>query len=398
MASTSNTVIAGDIPPAYTIDLSLAPQLRYVKLATDFKDHIIELTKLFEEVIASFGLGKSFKTILFLSRLCLRRVYSNEQTRELKGISTATGVDIHLLVTLNVLLDVLMGCTSGGIAVGRGLDQRMLHFRTLDWGMDELRKVVVQLEFVEQAGGPIVARSITYVGFVGILTGVRQGLSISLNFRPTHNVSSTFSNFQYYSHNLLVLLGFRPSISSLLRDMILPTSTKHPVSLDTIRSTFPQIPTSAAYICLCDGQESLVVEKDRVTASTRSSKSFVAATNHDLEDPQTAPDFEPAHHGPVLPEEFVLDSRKRLSCIGRKWDVWNKTFLESHPGASEADVCVTQKALVQWICEYPTCNEYTHYAAIMDPTAGTVAWVQRWQEPIPAEQDPCLSIATGSES
>jgi hypothetical protein len=40
--------------------------------------------------------------------------------------------------------------------------------------------VVVQLEFVERAGGPVVARSVTYVGFVGILTGVRYGYGLAV--------------------------------------------------------------------------------------------------------------------------------------------------------------------------------------------------------------------------
>ena len=60
----------------------------------------------------------------------------------------------------------------------------MLHFRTLDWGMDPLRRVICQLDFTTKPHGPIFASTITYVGFVGVLTGVRQGLSVSLNFRP----------------------------------------------------------------------------------------------------------------------------------------------------------------------------------------------------------------------
>jgi hypothetical protein len=39
--------------------------------------------------------------------------------------------------------------------------------------MDLLRQIVVQLDFVARDGGPVVARSVTYLGFVGVLTGVR---------------------------------------------------------------------------------------------------------------------------------------------------------------------------------------------------------------------------------
>lgn len=55
-------------------------------------------------------------------------------------------------------------------------EERMLHFRTLDWGMDSLRSVLVELEFVRsESEDPekVVARTVTYAGFVGVLSGVR---------------------------------------------------------------------------------------------------------------------------------------------------------------------------------------------------------------------------------
>lgn len=138
---------------------------------------------------------------------------------------------MYLLVAFNVLLDLLMGCTSGGARVSdnAGLE-KMLHFRTLDWSMDQLRKVVVHLDFVEKPVDAILASSVTYVGFVSVLTGVRQGLSMSLNFRPNHNKVIRFSNLQFFFHHLSVLLGFRPSISSLLRQLLLPSLYSSPVA------------------------------------------------------------------------------------------------------------------------------------------------------------------------
>lgn len=162
-----------DSPSIYTIDLSLPPAERYVEVANDFKDNLVDLTHLFDEVVESLGLSISLSTVKWLAQLFLRRVHSNEQTEELRGISKAIGVEMYLLVAFNTLLDLFMGCTSGGVKVSDGDKRKMLHFRTLDWGMDALRKVVVQFEFVERAHGSVVARSVGYVGFVGILTGVR---------------------------------------------------------------------------------------------------------------------------------------------------------------------------------------------------------------------------------
>jgi hypothetical protein len=159
------------VPPVFTIDLSLAPDQRYVELARAYKDRILNLTSLFDELLEQAGLPR--KAIKWLARVLLRRLYTLEQTQEIRGIHNVTGVDMYLLVALNVLLDTFMGCTSGGMRIKDGRKDKMAHFRCLDWSMDELRHVLVQLDFIERRGGPVVATTINYVGYVGVLTGVR---------------------------------------------------------------------------------------------------------------------------------------------------------------------------------------------------------------------------------
>jgi hypothetical protein len=180
--------------PIYRIDLSLPPSERYTQLATDFAPKMKDVTPLFDEVLATVIPWAWLRRLLkWLSNLVLRRVYSSEETQELKGIAKASGVDLYFLVALNVLLDSLMGCTSGGVLTkpekrreveSNPWDEeerrpRMMHFRTLDWGMDELRSVLVILEFLKsksETPEKVIARTITYAGFVGVLTGVRYVL------------------------------------------------------------------------------------------------------------------------------------------------------------------------------------------------------------------------------
>jgi hypothetical protein len=146
-----------------------------------------EITPLFDEVLSTMIPWPQLRRwIEFLASILLRRVYSPEETKELKGIAKASGVALYIIIALNVLLDSLLGCTSGAViasldkrggrrAPGRE-EERMLHFRTLDWGMDPLRNVLVQLEFIRSESGEpekVIARTITYAGFVGVLTGVR---------------------------------------------------------------------------------------------------------------------------------------------------------------------------------------------------------------------------------
>lgn len=187
--------MASDTPqneaiPTYRIDLSLPPSERYKSIATDFAPKMRAITPIMDELLSVYIPWRPLRYFIeFLASITLWRVYSSEETSELKGISRASGVPLYFFIALNVILDSLMGCTSGGVIVkgskqskgrevgGRG-DEGMMHFRTLDWGMDGLRNVLVVLEFVRSESDDaekVIARTVTYCGFVGVLTGVRYG-------------------------------------------------------------------------------------------------------------------------------------------------------------------------------------------------------------------------------
>lgn len=184
MESTVPDLLEPGTPPCYTIDLSMPPKLRYHALAMAYKEKIMTLPTLLDDILESFSYEYWFlrpSVMKRLARLLLRRVHDPEQMEELEGIREATGLDMYLLVAFNVLLDLFVGCTSGGVRITERSNNsrkphdnvKMMHFRTLDWEMDPLRNVVVHLEFVANAGGPVIATNVTYLGFVGVLTGVR---------------------------------------------------------------------------------------------------------------------------------------------------------------------------------------------------------------------------------
>ncbi|OXV08826.1 hypothetical protein Egran_03408 [Elaphomyces granulatus] len=370
----------GDIPPVYRIDLSLPPCERYVELARVYRDQVPSLTAVFDDLVQSFFPGVPLKWIQTLARFCLRRLFTADETDEIRGISKALDVSMYLLVAFNVLLDLLMGCTSGGIRVkiGRDPGTKMLHFRTLDWGMDALRKIVVQLEFVSSPkSDKVLATSITYVGFVGVLTAVRKKLSVSLNFRPMHDTSSRLANFRFYFNHLLVLIGARRSISSLLRQCVLPESiaprsnwllnllchqkdehvtNREPLSLEFLQETIPSLPTTAAYLIFSDGSSSITMEKDHRYAVVRSSPSFIVIANNDQAphtDAHKIAGNGEAHSGlTVVSGELetmaalIEDSNERCACMQKRWDekytraytTWKRSQTQRRRGRPEAGI------------------------------------------------------------
>ncbi|KAL6722110.1 hypothetical protein ACLMJK_001216 [Lecanora helva] len=389
VTSTNDTSV-----PQYIINLALPPKERYKHVAMNFKSQAAELPALFDEIVRDFLPTISIRKVRLLSCFALRRVHGREENEELQGISEVIGIDMWLLVAFNVLLDLFMGCTSGGVKVEyNDSDVRMLHFRTLDWGMDPLRKMTVHLDFVEKDGGEVIASSLGYLGYVGILTGVRKGLSMSLNFRPNHNSNDRIGNLYYYSHIVLVLLGVRPSISSMLRRYLLPSSHSPNIpsflnqDLDSIGQNLPCITTTAAYLTFSDGDRTLVIEKDNSTALVRSADDFIVVTNHDAAEEITNDSRLPAAQGSVAlrkagMEEIVEESMSRKDTIVQ---LWEKSQAE-RVSSSSKEPPKPRKSLkfervIKWIDKYPITNEETHFAAILDPKAGKVVWAQRYIEP-----------------
>ncbi|PKX89290.1 uncharacterized protein P174DRAFT_515979 [Aspergillus novofumigatus IBT 16806] len=427
------TMEPGDVPPTYRIDLSRPPAERYVEVAKKYRNELRSLTALFDSLVESIAPSTSLEWVKRLARLFLRR---------------ATGIEMYLIVSLNVLLDVLMGCTSGAArAQDKDMTSRMLHFRTLDWGMDALRRVLVQFEYVR---GPdyetVLATNITYIGFVGVLTGVRKGLSVSLNFRPNHDLGGWLGDLRFYGSHLLVMLGLRRSISSMLRQYIIPredprgtlfgrmlgvlVKRRQRVEKPTLSSICQQVmrtPSTASYLVLCDGAEAAMIEKDHRTARMDSSSSFIVATNNDFLGSELPPkegdtdiSFGAALTSgePISMTDFIQDSKERRACMQAHWDKKvaqagrsahgvkprhdplrrtrssrsrvadpvgsTSTSLgkESAGTFENHEVAATPAEIIQWTAAYPTTNEMTHFSAVMDPTSGRVIWIRRFRDPL----------------
>ncbi|KAI0096679.1 beta subunit of N-acylethanolamine-hydrolyzing acid amidase-domain-containing protein [Nemania sp. FL0031] len=404
----STPTTSEDPIPRFTIDLAKPPRERYNEVVQVFGPRMRSLTGIFDDLLSTFIAFTWLRRIVIgLSKVCLRRVYDDEENEEIKGIAVASGVPLYLLVALNSLLDCLLGCTSGAVpvslrktsrrtGVGAGPEQRLLHFRTLDWGMDELRDLLVVLEFVDSSSDNptrVISRSITYAGFVGSLTVIRPGLSISLNHRASHDCPSRKLRW----HQLLVLLGKRRSISSIVRSFLIHPSPRISDAegvADTATSKFVKqataltsVPSAPCYLILCDGQEAMVIVKDYITGTVQSTRGFIAQTNHDPEDHEksNAQKHETSWRGrrEVITSAFgvegwIEESVDRLQCLHKKWDrLVHRSEAKNSTVSSVANPSITERTLQRWLSDYPTLNECSHFTSILDPTTGNIRWLVR---------------------
>ncbi|OBS21609.1 hypothetical protein FPOA_07945 [Fusarium poae] len=393
--------------PKFSVNLSQPPEDRYNHIIPHFQQSIdsCNLSGLYWILLMDLAGSSIGNHLANVSRFILRRVHSKEETAELAGISKGMGMPLHILVAFNVLLDLLLGCTSGGV---RTLDSpiskgrtRMLHFRTLDWGMESLRHIVVELDFVRHVGGPVIATTITYLGYVGVLTGVRKGLSMSLNFRPCHARETVRQRLSFRWNQAMVVLGYRQSISSALRNILLDESAEVDIEIESprhstdtaaqgvsdeyVQKVLNRLSTSestAAYLILCQPERVFLVEKDHKTANMCESDTFLTACNHDIkheDDPsllrEAAAELEQADDALGMADLVGLsvDRKRHLEGLWRE-----KTSACKRRYRQERDA-VTQRDVIKFMEDDEIRNEETHYAVIMDPKDGKVIWRKKYE-------------------
>ena len=212
----------------------------------------------------------------------------------------------------------------------------------------------------------------------------------------------------------MVLLGWKPSISNLLRDCLLPrlgaprrrqrlskrsaqeeetltSTTISPFDAPELFNIIPHIHTSVAYLTFCTGAETVVLEKDFESARTLRSSTFISTTNHDAsleatDNPQAIQNH--AVHNQGRNHNFlnsgmqeVLDeSIARKQCLKQKWLDWSQEQDRKTRRGQTAAKGVSPEKLTEWLMQYPVCNEVTHFVCVMDPKEGVFRWVRAFEE------------------
>lgn len=120
---------------------------------------------------------------------------------ELISISEYTGISFDKLLLMQLCYEMCSMCTS----VGTKLCDKNIHFRTMDWSMDFLKEITVQLKFVKE--NKQIFEATSWVGYLGILTGLSyNNYSIALNFRKSDG--TIYDNFKRVL-NLCYPIGYK---------------------------------------------------------------------------------------------------------------------------------------------------------------------------------------------
>ncbi|KAI9646326.1 hypothetical protein NHQ30_005767 [Ciborinia camelliae] len=210
---------------------------------------------------------------------------------------------------------------------------------------------------------------------------------------------SISSKLSLQFHRLLVLTGFRPSVATIFRSlMIAPIGSTLPSIIEASHALAKKHTFSPCYVILCNGTTTIVIEKDLHKSHMRSSSTFIIQANHDIylwqlrnkvpiADHLRSPfpnDASAPNPFPVPPPDLSRNDPK-MQKYQEYWGMENSIgrykFLREQWTAIQGPVdAVGISQLKNWMEMEPVHSTSTHFMCLLDPTKGELRWLKRGME------------------
>jgi len=160
----------------FIVNLDLEPEIRWKHVVEGMKNEIEEfkpnIIKIIDEMLGSL----KYMIIPIISIYCF--FSNNEYIRELKSISKYTNISLEYLMIIQLCYESASCCSS----IITNVDTKPYFFRTMDWPMDILKNITIDLEFVKN--GSTLYYATSWVGYLGIFTAtIPNQYSLSINFK-----------------------------------------------------------------------------------------------------------------------------------------------------------------------------------------------------------------------
>lgn len=222
--SESNPKPDWDSVPKAVINLDLAPSERWVALATEYKEPMANMVNEFVDHLSKFPGNKWEKFLHYMEvnqEMLLDRM-PNGYGDEIRGIQKATKIKMSSLLAFNLGYEIMGFCTS---VTAQDASGHMYHGRNLDFGLflgsnfssgpnenfqwtntDLLRQTTVLTDFTRD--GKVLYSSVSYVGYIGLLTGVRKGgVTVTVDTRFDDNYDQFLNEWLHDPTNTASLLA-----------------------------------------------------------------------------------------------------------------------------------------------------------------------------------------------
>jgi N-acylethanolamine-hydrolysing acid amidase len=285
--------------PVKIINLDLAPRQRWQSLTRNLlvaDGFNYTYGPAFEYIISRYG--KEVLDLIDIISEDLESYLMPEYVEELRGCADVAQemgygdvLPLKTIVTLNLLYELTTFCTS---IVSEDSQGRIWHSRNMDWsfGHESLKNITIIADF--QQGGITQYKTITWVGYVGALTGMRPGVfSVTIDQRFTSDALAVVQAI------IRLLLHKGVTVGFLTRAALAHNMTFQ-AALDTLAYT--PLTTSVYYIVggVTHNEGAVITRKEEHTNVWKMPNGpqpwFILETNYDHE-------FPPPH----------IDDRRKLA-------------------------------------------------------------------------------------
>ena len=166
-------------PKRYVLNLDEAPEVRWKQIAAEYKSQMQEVIY---DIFQMFHVSNRSIELVTILADNLQYYLPTEIAREIHGISIESDIPLGELLVYNFLNELTAYCTSIVVENEKGV---IIHGRNLDFGLtDKLKDSVIIVDV--KRNGKVVCTGVTFAGYVGFFTGVKQnGFSVSANDRTS---------------------------------------------------------------------------------------------------------------------------------------------------------------------------------------------------------------------
>jgi N-acylethanolamine-hydrolysing acid amidase len=304
----------------YTISLDSKPYDRWTKVICD---HKIQIIKIYEQLenLHSTVFANLLGHVINLGSYMDKIMYKEE----LQYISDETKIPFEKVVLLQLLYELSAACTSVIYCDG----DVPIHIRTMDWPLDELKNMTIQVNFTRN--NKIVYSGISWAGYVGLMTAMKPNIcSISLNYRQCDG--SILSNIKN-------LIGLKWPSGYLIRDALENSNDYDTIHTRLINTHL--IAPSYFIICGISKEQCFTIVRDRDSYKEYPLTTYIAQTNID-------PDVS-------MPKNNILlsvERKQKIEEIMNKVDLYKSNTIDD---------------MVKQFKVYPVINDETIYLTIMIP-------------------------------
>lgn len=304
------------IVPTYRVNLDLPAEQRWVTLSTIYKKEVRDLIAYIKVFVLEFS--PKFQELINLidnDLGSLAHTLPAPYGDEIKGIASATDLPLGEVVLYNIFYEIFTLCTSiiafdenGNTMHGRNLDFGLFlgwDLKNDTWQLSELlRPLIVNVEYTR--GGVVQYKTVTFVGFVGLITGVKPGvMSLSINER-----FGVYGGYIGIFEWILNINRNQSWITLIARDVLEKPDIDYDKAVDMLTNT-PLLAPCYYIIAGAKSKQGAIITRSRVKADDvwilgSNNTWFIAETNYDH------------WEAPLFIDDRITPTNKCMNKLGQK--------------------------------------------------------------------------------